>query len=133
MLTKRPFFILSRLANFLIPVLNSGIQAKNLIDSSAVVRNHPLKLKSRFTNLYLRASISHPLPFSRHPPHTQGHSQLLSTLPLEIQRQICAHTLYSYGAIQHIILFNNKLIHMRCTSPTSHIYFQTYSARLRYL
>ncbi|PMD61274.1 uncharacterized protein K444DRAFT_366556 [Hyaloscypha bicolor E] len=102
-------------------------------DSATAARNYPLKLKSWFTNLCSRASASpshpHSLTPSRHPPHAQTHSQLLSTLPLEIQRQIYAHILHSYGSVQHILLSNNKLTHMRCASPTSHIYFQTQSAR----
>lgn len=90
-------------------------------------------LKSCFTNLCSRASVSpspsHPPNTIRYPPQAQIHSQLLSTLPLEIRRQIYAHVLHSYGTVQHILLSNNKLAHMRCASPNSHVYFQTQSAR----
>ncbi|KAE9364139.1 hypothetical protein N431DRAFT_549790 [Stipitochalara longipes BDJ] len=96
--------------------LSSSPSRKN---SATAARNHSSNLKSWFTNLRSRASAS----------TSQIHSHFLSTLPLEIRCQIYAHVLHSYGAVQHILLVNSKLTHMRCLSPTSHIYFQTQSAR----
>lgn len=61
---------------------------------------------------------------SHHQPYTQIYSLLLSSLPLEIRHQIYLHVLHAYRIVQHIDLSNDKLTHMRCASPASHILFQ---------
>lgn len=95
---------------------SSSCRSASRKDSTTTARHHPSKLKSWFTNLY---SLASPSSSPSH-PHAQIHSQLLSTLPLEIRHQIYVQVLYSYGSVQHIRLSNNKvnkMTHMRCASP----------------
>lgn len=111
------------------PDRTSSLSSAGHRNSAIVARSRPSKLISWLINSRLRASTSTPSLLGGHTPHKQIHSQLFSTFPLEIRRQIYKDVLHSFGSAQHIILSNSKLTHMRCTSPASHTYFQTRSVR----
>lgn len=84
------------------------------------ITKHTSKLKSWLTTL-LRPPRS---------PHAQAQSILFSALPIKIRCQIYGQLVELFGTVQHIgLLSNHRLAHMRCTVPSSHIYFQDYHLR----
>ncbi|KAH9206998.1 hypothetical protein DL95DRAFT_56994 [Leptodontidium sp. 2 PMI_412] len=77
------------------------------------------KLQSWLSHVFPRAP-----PFSSQPLF-QEKSHLLSRLPLEVRHQLYVEVLESFGTLQHVILSNKKLAHVRCALPETHVYFQT--------